>query len=82
VPWRAGFSYWIAEDGTIRFGLSDSPDIAGISEKVGLNGVKIYRYGEALYLVKPSEVDPDLSFDPGTLWPFKATTEPLAGAPE
>jgi alpha-beta hydrolase superfamily lysophospholipase len=75
VPWRAGLSYEIAEDGTIRLGVSDDRETAGMNEKVGLNAVKIYRYGDALYLVRAAEVDPDLSFDPGTLWPFKATTE-------
>jgi alpha-beta hydrolase superfamily lysophospholipase len=75
VPWRAGLSYEIAEDGTIRLGVSDDRETAGMNEKVGLNAVKIYRYGDAFYLVRAAEVDPDLSFDPGTLWPFKATTE-------
>jgi fermentation-respiration switch protein FrsA (DUF1100 family) len=82
VPWRAGLSYEIAEDGTIVFAWTDTSEVAGMNERVGLNHVKIYRYGNSLYLVKASEINPDLSFDPGTLWPFKSTTEPLAGAPQ
>jgi dienelactone hydrolase len=81
VPWRANFSYDILEDGAIRLGRSDSPEVAAMIQPFGLHDANIYRYGDALYLVKTSEVNPDLSFDPGTRWPFKATTEPLAGAP-
>jgi hypothetical protein len=51
-------------------------------ETVGLHDAHIYRYGVSLYLVQASAIDPDLSFDPGTLWPFKATAEHLPGAPE
>jgi len=82
VPWQANLSYEIAEDGTILLGRSDSRDVAAMVETVGLHDAHIYRYGSSLYLVQVSAIDPDLSFDPGTLWPFKATTEHLPGAPE
>jgi uncharacterized protein len=82
VPWRANFSYDVAEDGAIRLGLSDSREVANMIEPIGLHDAYIYRYGDVLYLVKSTEVDPDLSFNSGALWPFKATTEPLAGAPQ
>jgi hypothetical protein len=75
VPWQEDFSYDIAEDGTIRLGRSDSPEVAARVEAVRLQDANIYRYGDALYLVQASEKDPDLSFDPGTLWPFRATNE-------
>jgi fermentation-respiration switch protein FrsA (DUF1100 family) len=82
VPWQANFSYDVAADGTISLGRRDSREVAGMVETVGLHDANIYRYGNTLYLVQATEIDPDLSFDPGTLWPFKATTEPLPGAPQ
>jgi alpha-beta hydrolase superfamily lysophospholipase len=82
VPWQANFSYDVAEDGTILLGRSDGREVAAMVETVRLHDANIYRFGDALYLVQASAVDPDLSFDPGTLWPFKATTDHLPGAPE
>jgi alpha-beta hydrolase superfamily lysophospholipase len=82
VPWQANFSYEIAADGTILLGRQDSREVAAMVETVGLHDANIYRYGNTLYLVQASEVNPDLSFDPGTRWPFKVTTDHLAGAPE
>ena len=82
VPWIVNLSYEIAEDGTILLGRQDSPEVAGMVETRGLHDANIYRYGNNLYLVKSSESDPDLSFDSGNPWPFKATTEHLLGAPE
>lgn len=82
VPWRTSLSYEITEDGTILLGRQDSREVAGSVEARGLHDANIYRYGSDLYLVQASETDPDLSFDSGNPWPFKATTEHLLGAPE
>jgi alpha-beta hydrolase superfamily lysophospholipase len=67
VPWEAVLSYKIADDGKIV--LHQSDDAARLSD---IHDAYIYRYGPALYLEKDSDTDPDLSFEPGTLWPFKA----------
>jgi len=67
VPWYALLSYEIAEDGKIVLHQSDDA-----SRSSDLHDAYIYRYGPDLYLDKDSDTDPDFSFEPGTLWPFKA----------
>jgi hypothetical protein len=67
VPWEAVLSYDIAEDGKIVLHQSDDA-----SRRSDLHDAYIYRYGPDLYLEKASDTDPDFSFEPGTLWPFKA----------
>jgi hypothetical protein len=81
VPWMVNLSYDVEDDGTIVLGRRDSKEAAALGENAGLQETIMYRSGANLYLVQASDADPDLSFDPGTIWPFKATKEPMLVAP-
>jgi hypothetical protein len=50
----------------------------GIFKDHDLQDAYIYRYGADLYLVNDSDTEPDLSFKPGTLWPFIAFPPAIA----
>lgn len=71
VPWQATISYQIGEDGKLVLNRNDwngNPSVLGSTD---LHDAYIYRYGSSLYLERDSEKSPDLSFEPGTRWPFK-----------
>ena len=50
---------------------NDFSDSQPLLSSIDLHDAYIYRYGASLYLERDSEESPDLSFEPGTRWPFK-----------
>jgi hypothetical protein len=71
VPWQASISYQIAEDGKLVLNRNDLSGSQPALSSADLHDAYIYRFGPSLYLERDSEKSPDLSFDPGTRWPFK-----------
>lgn len=72
VPWQANFSYSIAEDGRVVLNRTEWDGLEQLLIAHDVQDAYVYRYGSTLYLVKSTEENPDLSFDSGSLWPFKA----------
>jgi uncharacterized protein len=65
-------TYGILADGKIVLGTKDDKQLADWLRLKNLHDAYVYRYGPDLFLVRDSETHPDLGFQNGTLWPFKA----------
>jgi hypothetical protein len=64
--------YSILTDGKVVLGTKDNKQLADWLRLKSLQNAYVYRYGSDLFLVRDSDVHPDLGFQNGSLWPFKA----------
>jgi fermentation-respiration switch protein FrsA (DUF1100 family) len=64
--------YSILADGKIELGTKDDKQMADWLRLKNLHPAYVYHYGPDLFLVRDSDAHPDLGFQNGSLWPFKA----------
>ena len=64
--------YSILADGKIMLGMEDNKQLADWLRQKNLHNAYVFHYGPDLFLVRDSEAHPDLGFQNGSLWPFKA----------
>src|SRR5260221_5807629 len=64
--------YSILADGKIELGTKDDKHMADSLRLMNLHPAYVYHYGRDLFLVRDSDAHPDLGFQNGSLWPFKA----------
>ena len=74
APTSERLPYNILADGKIVLGTKDDKQMADWMRLKNLHNAYVFRYGPDLFLVRDSDAHPDLGFQNGSLWPFKAGT--------